>query len=300
MTYSIVARDPETGHMGVATQSQAFAVGSSVSWALPGYGVIATQSVGEPMYGELGLDVLRAGLTAPEALRALRTVDPHPEQRQVAMVDAQGNFDAYTGAACIAEAGHAVGERCVALANLVASDAIWGAMVAAFEEATGPVASRLLAALRAAEAEGGDLRGRRSAAILVVEAERSGRPWRDQIVDLRVDDHHDPVEELARLVRHSERYHVFVEAFEAALDGRAERGIELLGDEPADAATEPDLTLWKAVVLAKGDREDEAAALLEQLSSAAPAFLEAARRFGRAGIVDSVLLDRILPGSTTT
>jgi uncharacterized Ntn-hydrolase superfamily protein len=295
MTYSIVARDPESGHMGVATQSQAFAVGSSVSWALPGYGVIATQSTGEPMYGELGLEVLRSGLTAAEALEALRTVDPHPERRQVAMVDGRGGVAAYTGEACVPEAGHRLGDCCATLANLMASDRSWDAMADAFATTNGPLAGRLLAALRAAEAEGGDLRGRRSAAILVVEATRSGRPWRDQVVDLRVDDHPDPVDELARMVAYNDRYHRFVEAFELALDGQADDALAIVGDATTDPTREPDLTLWRAVVLAQAGRDDDAAALLHELGEIAPGFVEAARRFGRAGIVDADLLGELLP-----
>ena len=295
MTYSMVARDPESGHMGVATQSQAFAVGSSVSWALPGYGVIATQSTGEPMYGELGLDVLRSGLTAAEALGALRTVDPHPEQRQVAMVDGRGGVAAYTGDACVPEAGHRLGEGCASLANLMASATAWDAMIDAFDADDGPLAGRLIEALRAAETEGGDLRGRRSAALLVVEATRSGRPWQDQVVDLRVDDHPDPVEELARLVAYSDRYHRFVEAFELALEGRTADALAILEDEATDPESEPDLTLWRAVVLARAERANDAAVLLHELGDVAPAFVEAARRFGRAGLVDPDLLSELLP-----
>ena len=296
MTYSIVARDPDTGQMGVATHSQAFAVGSSVPWALPGYGVIATQSMGEPMYGELGLDALRAGLTASEALTALRSVDPHPERRQVAMVDGYGNFDVYTGEACVTEAGHRVGERCVALANMVASPAVWEAMVDVCESTPGPLATRLLAALHAAEEAGGDFRGQRSAALLVVRATRTGRPWRDQLVDLRVDDHPSPVEELDRLVAHNANYHRTVEAFELALDGDPAAGLRHLADVPLpDARRDADVALWRAVILGLAGRESEAADLLGALREQAPAFIEAARRFQAVDLLpEAAWLDRLL------
>lgn len=295
MTYSIVAHDPESGEMGVATQSQAFAVGSSVPWALAGYGVIASQSMGEPMYGELGLDLLRGGLTADEALAALRSIDPHPERRQVAMVDTRGNVAVYTGEGCVAAAGHRVGGCCAALANMVVSPAVWEAMAATFEQTRGSLAHRLVAGLAAAEAEGGDFRGRRSAAILVVRAERTGRPWRDQVVDLRVDAHADPVGELRRLVAESDRYHYMVKAFQAAVDGHEERAIELL--EGLSATDEGhDLAMWRAVVLALSGRDDDASAILAALSREAPQFVEAVRRFVPAGLLSEDRLRRILPG----
>jgi uncharacterized Ntn-hydrolase superfamily protein len=295
MTYSIVARDAGSGEMGVATQSQAFAVGSSVSWALPGYGAIATQSMGEPMYGELGLETLRGGLTAEEALTALRSVDPHPERRQVGIIDGRGGIAAYTGDGCVAEAGHRVGEGCVALANLVAGESVWSDMVEAFEAASGSLAVRLVAALHAAEAAGGDIRGRRSAAIVVVKAERTGRPWRDQVVDLRVDDHDEPVAELDRLVTHNARYHRMVEVFERAMDGDPEGALERLpAIEPITAAAEPDLALWRAVVLGVAGEERAAREAVDELRACAPAFVEALGRFRAAGLVDDAIIDALL------
>jgi uncharacterized Ntn-hydrolase superfamily protein len=297
LTYSIVARDPRTGEMGVATQTQALAVGASVPWAAPGYGVIATQSMGEPMYGELGLDMLRGGLTAPEVLTALRQIDPHPDRRQVAMVDTDGGLDVYTGAGCVAEAGHRVREDCAALANLVTSSAVWEDMVDAFEEAEGSLASRLLDALHAGEAAGGDFRGRRSAALLVVRAQRTGRPWRDQVVDLRVDDAEDPLGQLDVLLDRSQRYHRVVAALDLALAGRAEEAcadLDRMADE--DPGREPDLLMWRALTIGLAGREDAARAAVAELQQAAPEFVEALRRFGPAGLVpDPELLDRILP-----
>ncbi|TVQ86682.1 MAG: DUF1028 domain-containing protein [Chromatiaceae bacterium] len=297
MTYSIVARDPVDGHMGIATQSQAFSVGSSVSWAAPGHGVIATQSMGEPMYGELGLNGLSAGLTAAEALTALRSVDPHPERRQVAMVDSHGNIAAYTGAACIAAAGHVLGDGCAALGNLVASPAVWTAMLDAYQASTGWLPRRLLDALDAAEAAGGDIRGQRSAAIKVVCAERSGRPWHDQVVDLRVDDHPTPLAELRRLVEHTWRYHRTVEAFELTLDGRTEDALAALPDAQADPAVDPDLAWWRALVLANAGQHAAANALARALMTDAPEYTAAARRFGATGLIDQALIDRLLPAS---
>jgi uncharacterized Ntn-hydrolase superfamily protein len=295
MTYSIIARDPETGFMGVATQSQAFAVGSSVPWAESGAGVVATQSMGEPMYGNLGVDALRAGLTAAEALTALRSIDPHPERRQVGIVDADGAIEVYTGEKCVAAAGHLLGDSCAALANIVHGPRVWEDMVDAYENTTDWLPRRLVAALYAAEAAGGDERGRRSAAMLVVRADVSGRPWRDTVVDLRVDDHPDSVAEIDRMVEHNWRYHLTVSAFERALDGDAAAAAEELPPYEDSRELGKDLLLWRAIVLAAAGRLNEARQLGRDLAQRAPEMAKVARRFGEADLVDPALLAEILP-----
>jgi uncharacterized Ntn-hydrolase superfamily protein len=296
VTYSIVARDAETGEMGVATQSQAFAVGSSVPFALPGHGVIATQSMAEPMYGSVGLDLLQGGFTAQEVLTALSSVDPHPQRRQVAVLGVNGDLAAYTGDHCVEAAGHLIGDTCVALANMAASPAVWEAMVERYESSGGPLAQRLLNSLQAAEEAGGDFRGRRSAAIMVIRPSTTGRPWHDMAVDLRVDDSSDPVNALADLLVTRSRYQDVVRAFQQAIDGdpvTADRELELL--RPMDATTEPDQLMWRAVVAALAGREDAAKAMLSQLSATAPQFLEATRRFGKAGLMPADVIERIVP-----
>jgi len=281
--------------MGVATQSQAFAVGSSVPWAMSGTGVIATQSIGEPMYGDLGIDTLHAGLTAAEVLTALRSVDPNPERRQVGIVDMHGGIEVYTGEACVAAAGHLTSDGCAALANMVTGPGVWEGMVEAYEESSGWLPRRLLAALHAAEVAGGDSRGRRSAAILVVRAERSGRPWRDTVTDLRVDDHPDSVREISRMVEHNWRYQRTVEAFELALDGEADQALDALPDYQNVDELGDDLVMWRAIVLATAGRMDEARALGSVLADRSPAMAEVARRFGDAGLIEPDLLDAFLP-----
>jgi len=296
VTYSIVARDPDTGEMGVATQSQAFAVGSSVPFALPGHGVIATQSMAEPMYGSVGLDLLQGGFTAQEVLTALSSVDPQPQRRQVAVLGVNGNLAAYTGDSCVDAAGHLIGDTCVALANMAASPLVWETMVERFENSGGPIAQRLLSALQAAEEAGGDFRGRRSAAIMVIRSTPTGRPWHDTVVDLRVDDSTDPVAALADLLVTRARYQDVVRAFQQAIDGdpvTADRELELL--RPMDPVTEPDQLMWRAVVAALAGREDAAREMLEELATSAPQFLEAARRFGKAGLMPAELIERIVP-----
>lgn len=295
MTYSILARDAQTGEMGVATQSQAFAVGHSVPWAMSGFGVIATQSMGEPAYGELGLEALRAGLTASETLTALRSIDRHPERRQVAMIDVHGNIAAYTGHKCIGKAGHQVGPNCCAVANMMTSERVWEVMVDTLESTRGPLAPRLMAALHAAEADGGDFRGKRSAALRVVRAERSGRPWRDHVVDLRVDCHDDPLSELDALLTVGDRYNRMVSALERALDGDPFTAAERVEPLEFDPAREPDLFAWRAVIYALAGREQEAVQALSKLRTAAPPFFEVFRQFGVMQLVhEPALWSRLL------
>ena len=197
MTYSIVARDAETGELGVAVQSRAFRTGGEVLGIIAGVGAIATQSFTERSYGQLGLELLRAGKTPAEALAGLVAADADAAVRQVGIVDAEGRTAAHTGADCIPEAGHLTGDGYSVQANIMRSADVWPAMAEAFEAATGPLAGRLLAALDAAETAGGDWRGQQAAGLLVVPA--SGRPW-ERVSDLRVDDHPAPLVELRRLL----------------------------------------------------------------------------------------------------
>ncbi len=202
-TYSMVARDPDTGELGVAVQSHWFSVGSIVSWAEAGVGAVATQSIAEPAYGPRLLERLRDGQAPREALGELLAADEQARVRQVAVVDATGAVAVHTGEGCIEYAGHVEGTGFSAQANMMAGPEVWPAMVEAFEASTGPLPRRLLATLDAAEAAGGDVRGRQSAALLVVPAE--GEPWR-RTVELRVEDHTDPLDELRRLLDLADAY----------------------------------------------------------------------------------------------
>jgi uncharacterized Ntn-hydrolase superfamily protein len=190
-----------TGDLGVAVQSHWFSVGSLVTWAEAGVGAVATQSFVDPAYGPLGLELMRGGKTAGQALDGLLAADPGKDVRQVAMVDAKGNVAVHTGSRCIQGAGHIRGRRYSVQANLMSNDRIWGAMAKAFESAPGDLADRMLAALEAAEKAGGDIRGKQSAAILIVRGASSGRPWADRVMELRIEDHADPLAELRRLIR---------------------------------------------------------------------------------------------------
>lgn len=258
MTYSIVARDAETGRLGVAVQSHWFSVGSVVSWAEAGVGAVATQSFAERSYGPLGLELMRRGRSAPEALETLVHADEGCAVRQVAFVDASGRVGAHTGDDCIREFGHIAGDGFSVQANMMERDTVWGAMADAYTHATGDLPDRLLAALAAGQREGGDIRGMQSAAMLVVEAEATGTEWGDRVIDLRVEDHATPVDELARVVR-------LWRAF-----GHAERAEELELDHDLDGALverlraleiqpdHPELAFWAAVAMAGAGRLDEA------------------------------------------
>ena len=222
-TYSIVARDPQTGELGVAVQSHWFAVGPIVPWVRAGVGAVATQSIAEPAYGPRALDGLATGARARAALDELVGDDDLARFRQVAVVDAHGNVAAHTGEGCIAHAGHQEGHAFSAQANMMASPEVWPAMAHAFEAAAGPLSRRLLAALHAAEAHGGDARGRQSCALVVAPAH--GEPWQ-HTVDLRVDDHPDPLAELDRLLDLSDAYALATEGDDLVGQGRHEEAGE--------------------------------------------------------------------------
>src|SRR5438552_4472358 len=199
-TFSIIARDPATGELGVAVQSHWFSVGPIVPWVEAGVGAVATQSFVDPSYGKLGLDLMRAGKSAPEALKALIAGDAASDVRQVAMIDTQGRVAAHTGAKDIQAAGHKVGTNYSVQANLMLNDTVWPAMSRAFEAAKGDLADRMLAALDAAQAAGGDIRGRQSAALILVSGKPTGKAWVDRVFEVRVDDSTEPLKEVRRLV----------------------------------------------------------------------------------------------------
>lgn len=217
MTYSIVARDPDSGQLGVAVQSHWFSVGPIVPWARPGVGAVATQANAEVSYGPRALDLIAAGMSAADALAALLAQDDAAAHRQVAVIDAAGRVAVHTGAACIGFAGDATGPRVSCQANMMASASVWPAMLRAFSAAGGGLARRLLTALDAAEAEGGDARGRQSAALLVVPA--TGESW-EELVSLRVEDHPEPLAELRRLLDLHEAYALAGAADALAAAGR--------------------------------------------------------------------------------
>jgi uncharacterized Ntn-hydrolase superfamily protein len=295
-TYSIVARDPKTGELGVAVQSHWFSVGTVVPWAEAGVGAVATQSFVEPSYGKLGLDLMRTGRSAPDALKGLIAADANAEVRQVAMIDTQGRVAAHTGAKDIQFAGHEVGENFSVQANLMASDQVWPAMAKAFRAAKGDLADRMLAALDAGEAAGGDIRGKQSAALVVVTGKPTGRPWQDRIFDLRVDDHPEPLKELRRLVLVQRAYN-HMNAGDLAMEHKDAKGA--LREYSAAEKLQPEnaeMVYWHAVGLVGIGRVDQALPLFKRCFRMNPRWLEVTPRVAKAGLLpeDPAVLKRIL------
>jgi uncharacterized Ntn-hydrolase superfamily protein len=247
-TYSIVAHDAATGELGVAVQSHWFAVGPVVPWVRTGVGAVCTQSVIDPGYGPRVLELLQDGAAAAGALERLVATDALARYRQVGVVDARGHVAAHTGAACIAYAGHACGGGFGALANMMASPEVWPAMARAFETAVGPLSRRLLAALQAAEAHGGDVRGRQSAAIVVAPA--SGEAWRRR-VDLRVDDDPQPLAELERLHDLADAYELATQGDELASQGRHDEAGDRYSRAAALAPDNHELLFWAGLAAAQ-------------------------------------------------
>lgn len=298
-TYSIVAHDSTTGQMGVAVQSHWFSVGSVVPWAEAGVGAVATQSFVEPSYGPLGLKLMRHGRTAGEALEALVSTDDGRAVRQVAMVDTEGNVATHTGERAIEAAGHQTGAQYSVQANLMESSSVWPTMAEAYETTDGDLADRLLAALEAAQAEGGDIRGKQSAALLIVRAEPTGDPWNDQLFDLRVEDHPNPVEELHRLVRLQRAYHKLNEGDEHVAEGNIEQAMEAYQsamDLVPDDATNGEAPFWVGVTLASEGRADEAIPYLQRAYAQDAKWAELVTRLPDAGLLpdDKSLINRLV------
>jgi uncharacterized Ntn-hydrolase superfamily protein len=261
VTYSIIAFDPETRECGVAVQSHWFSVGGLVTWAEPGIGAVATQAVVEPAYGPGGLELMRAGRSAPEALAGLVAADSLAAARQVALVDGHGGIAAHTGSDCMPFAGQVVDQHHSCQANLMRSGKVWGAMSEAYLGASGTLAERLLDALDAGEAAGGDRRGRQSAALLVVGAE--GEPWR-RLVDLRVEDHDDPLGELRRLERLNHSYAMVREGDEIAVAGDHLMAADIYVAAWERMPENHELKFWAALALVERGEGERGVALLRE------------------------------------
>ncbi|HEY8225835.1 MAG TPA: DUF1028 domain-containing protein [Pyrinomonadaceae bacterium] len=295
-TFSIVARDPTTGELGVAVQSHWFSVGSIVAWAEAGVGAVATQSFVDPSYGKNGLDLMRAGKSAPATLKELLAKDEGREVRQVAMIDAQGRVDAFTGKNDIQAAGHIVGSNFSVQANLMLNDKVWPAMARAFENTKGDLAERMLAALDAAQLAGGDIRGKQSAALIVVTGKPTGQAWKDRIFDLRVDDSPEPLKELRRLVRLQRAYN-HMNAGDLAVEKKDNEGA--LREYGAAEKLVPDsaeMIYWHAVALVNMGRVDESLPLFQKVFAMDPNWRTLTPRLPKSGLLpdDPKLIDRIV------
>lgn len=272
-TFSIVARDAATGDLGVAVQSHWFSVGSVVPWAEAGVGAVATQSFVEPSYGPKGLALMKQGAVPADALERLLAADAQRDVRQVAMVDAKGRVAAHTGAKCIPAASHHIGDGYTTEANLMLTGEVPDAMASAFEAATGPLAERMLAALDAAQGVGGDARGKQSAAILVVKAKASDKPWTDRIVDLRVEDHPEPLKELRRLLTLHRAYELMNRGDDASAEGKMEDALKAYGNARAMVPENDEFVFWTAVALCANGRTDDALPLFAKAFRMNPAWM---------------------------
>lgn len=295
-TFSIVARDPATGELGVAVQSHWFSVGPIVPWAEAGVGAVATQSFVDPSYGKNGLELMRAGKSAPDALKELLEKDEGREVRQVAMIDAQGRVDAWTGKNDIQAAGHIVGKDFSVQANLMLNDKVWPAMAKAFENTKGDLADRMLAALDAAQAAGGDIRGRQSAALVVVTGKPTGLAWKDRTFDLRVDDSPEPLVELRRLVKLQRAYN-HMNAGDLAVEKKDNEGA--LREYGAAEKLVPDnaeMIYWHAVALVNMGRVEESLPLFRKVFAMDPNWITLTPRLPKSGLLpdDPKLIDRIV------
>ena len=295
-TYSIVARDAATGELGVAVQSHWFNVGAIVPWAQAGVGAIATQSLVDPSYGPDGLELMRAGKSAPEALAQLLAKDEGREVRQVAIIDAQGRVAAHTGNKDIPKAGHAVGKDYSVQANMMLRDTVWGAMAKAFEGAKGDLAERMLVALEAAQKAGGDIRGSQSAALVVVTGKPTGKPWADRTFDVRVDDNPRPLKELRRLVRLQRAYN-FMNAGDDAVEHKDHpRALENYAAAAKLVPGNAEIVYWHAVALVNMGRVDESLPLFRRVFAMDAHWAELTTRIASVSIIpnEPKLLERIL------
>jgi uncharacterized Ntn-hydrolase superfamily protein len=270
-TYSIVARDPGTGELGVAVQSHWFSVGPLVPWAIPGVGAVATQANIDVGYGPKALGLLARGTGAEDALAHLVAQDLGAKGRQVAIVDARGGVAAHTGESCMPFAGHVTGQQVSCQANIMANETVWTTMLDGFAGTTGSLTDRLLAALDAGEAAGGDIRGRQSAAILVVPA--SGQTW-ETTVSLRVEDHPEPLEELRRLVRLHDAYVLAGQGDELVNQERHEEAARLYQEAADMAPGNVELRFWSGLGAAQLGNVEEGVAQVREAIDHQPGWFE--------------------------
>lgn len=294
-TYSIVAYDEETGQLGVAVQSHWFSVGSLVPWIRAGVGAVATQSFVKVEYGPNGLKLMGKGFSAEDALKILVEEDENSDVRQVGMVDVKGSASAFTGEKCIQFAGHIVGKNYTVQANLMASATVPTAMVRAYEITEGELVDRLMAALEAAQKEGGDVRGKQSAAIVITSGEPTGIDWKDKLFDLRIEDHPEPIKEMKRLIRVSRAYQHANQGDLYIETGEIDKALSAYNLAAEYYPENPELPFWTAVSLASVDRVDEALPIFKEVFKKAPDLRDLVPRLIPAGLLpdDKKLIEKI-------
>ncbi len=264
-TYSIVARDERTGEIGAGVQSHWFSVGTVVPWALAGVGAVVTQSFTNPAFGPQGLELLCEGVTPKKAVETMVEEDEGRDFRQLAVIDPQGRTDAYTGKRCVAQAGHIFGKNYSVQANMMLSDRVWGDMADTFVSSEGPLAERIMLTLEAAEAAGGDVRGRQSAAIVVVREKSTGSIWKDRLVDLRVDDNAEPLKEMRRLLKVHRAYESMNTGDAAMEEGDTNAALRHYSEAEALFPENEEMVFWHAVGLANNGCFEESVPLFNKV-----------------------------------
>lgn len=294
-TFSIVAYDSATGQFGAAVQSHWFKV-ADVIWLEPGVGAVATQSLADFAYGPMGLEMMRQGRSAKDALAGSLASDPDREVRQVAMIDKNGVVAAHTGTKCIAEAGHLVGKNYSVQANLMRNATVWGAMAQAFESTPGDLADKMMAALEAAQGEGGDIRGKQSAAMVVVTGKPTGRSWADRFIDIRVDDSSEPLKELRRLLNISRAYQLMDEGDRQITAGDFEAANKSYGKAAEMAPGNPEILFWQAATLVSAKQLERALPIFKQVFAADSSWRILVPRLVKSDLLpdDEKIIDKIM------
>jgi uncharacterized Ntn-hydrolase superfamily protein len=285
MTFSIVAYDARTRELGGAIASFGFAVGPLALWARPGAGIAITQMMPEPSYAVVGLNRMELGEAADTVLPSLLETDTGASQRQLAMLDSRGTVAAYTGAQCVAHAGHRAEGGVSAQGAMLLNPGVWEQMYEAFKRAEGSLAERLIATLEKGQSLGGDIRGQRAAALVVVRAKASDRPWRDRIVDLRIDDHHEPITELRRLYSLSHLYSSSNNAFETALSGDMAGALAEFTRLEQENHDDPDVASRQGILLALSGDIDNSRRRFDACYRVSDAWHEVVRRLATAGFL---------------
>jgi uncharacterized Ntn-hydrolase superfamily protein len=296
MTYSIVARDEKTGQLGVAVQSHWFSVGSLCPWVEAGVGAIATQSMVEPAYGPRGLDALRSGKPADQVLQELLAQDEGRELRQVAIVDAAGQVAVHTGTRCINAAGHQTGQGFSVQANMMMNERIWPEMTTAFNQAKGDLSLRMLDALKAAQAAGGDIRGQQSACMLISDGVKSEKPWEHLLVDIRVDDSLQPLVELERLLTIQRAYDLMNQGDALLAKDDIKAAQQKYGQAAVLAPDMDEIPFWQAVTLADIGKIEEALPIFTRVFAMNPNWAELVQRLPASGLLreDPQMMKQIL------
>lgn len=295
-TYSIIALSDDHSEIGVAVQSHWFAVGAICPWITPGVGAITTQSMVEVSYGPKGLELLRKGNNAKQTLQLLLAPDTERELRQVAIIDVKGMIATHTGKRCIAEAGHRTGINYSVQANMMLNNTVWQAMASAFEQTSGKLAHRLFAALEAAQREGGDIRGKQSAAIIVANNIRDDQPWSHFTTNLRVDDHPQPINELQRLLDLEQAYELMNLGDALIAKGDFVAAKDQYAKAAVLAPDNEELPFWEAVTLTEMGKIEQALPIFKNVFSINRNWILLVQRLPASGLLpqEPEIMEKIL------